>query len=453
MTDDGDFTSYVAARWTHLVRSLVALGLPLGVAETCAADALSRCHDDWDERDGWADLDVHVARELFEAWERRRDPWWERPVPVEESEALADGGWSAVEPVLDRMPEAERRGLVLREVAGLGAEQAREVTGVEPPHADPAVVGDLRAVLDALPVDPPHVEAMISSSRSRLRRRRTVSLGAALALVLIGGGIAALVLDDRERGGGGSTDLAPVDSVRQFNASPIAFYADGSLFLPRAKVELQDVRQLAEWNGGAVYLDVSGNLATVTEDGERRLIEALGPEGSFAVSDFQERLVWIDPDGPELVDYDLAAGERVLEVPLPAAATMTLLEGNRAYFTTDEGYFLVELADGAVRRATDWRLPGELDRNGRFVLTRESGWAIGSRVRLIDTATGRPVPLRLAEPTAVSAAGFAPDGAVILLVEPAGASISEVRRCAAPYDYCPRIAFFTSGGARAVLAR
>jgi hypothetical protein len=453
MTDDRDFTSYVAARWTQLVRSLFALGAPLHHAHESAAVAVSRCHDDWDERDEWGDLDVHVFRELLETWERRRAGWWERPVGPEEAEALADGGWAEVEAVLDRMTVPKRRALVLREVAGLGIDQARALAGVDPGHPDPEVLANLLGVLDLLPVDPPRIEAMIALSKGRRTRRMLVSLSAGLAVLAIAGVVTAVVLRHDDAGNDSSDGFGPVRSEQKFNPSPIAYYADGHLHLARSQVAVPDLREFASWNEGAVYLDLRGNLATVTGDGERALIEALGAEGSFAVSDLEDRVVWIDPDASELVDYDLVSEERVLEVELPSSSRLVLLEGQRAYLTSDEGFFAVELQDGAIHQAVDRRLPGELDRDGRYVLTREGGGAATSRVRLTDTTTGAQVRLDIDDPGHVSAARFAPDGAVILLVEPPTAQISEVRRCEVPFDRCPRIGFYPAGGARAVLAK
>ncbi len=51
----------------------------------------------------------------------------------------------------------------------------------------------------------------------------------------------------------------------------------------------------------------------------------------------------------------------------------------------------------------------------------------------------------------MSAARFAADGSVMLLVEPPGARVSEVQRCEAPYDECRLVAFFPPGGARSLL--
>src|ERR1044072_3787724 len=116
MTDERDFTSYVTARWAQLVRCLVAAGAPLGAAHRGAAETLSRCHDDWDDRDERSDLDVHVARALFDRWEPRRDAWWTVPVSDEDAEALEAAGWPDLEARLDTINPADRQALVISEV-------------------------------------------------------------------------------------------------------------------------------------------------------------------------------------------------------------------------------------------------------------------------------------------------------------------------------------------------
>jgi len=454
MTDDRDFASYVAARWPLLVRCLVTVGAPLDAAHRTAEESLSRCHDDWDDRDEWADLEVHVLRELFDRWDRPRDAWWERPMGEAEADALAEVDWSEIEAGLDRMSVPKRQALALREVAGLSPDQVRAVTGVEPGRHNPTLVADLVAALDLLPVDPPRIEAMIAASAHRKGSRRMISLAAVVGLVAIAGVVTLLVLRHEDPAPEESpAEFGPVESVPGFNASPIAWYAGGKLYLPHAQMDVADVREFAQWEEGAVYLDLRGDLVTVTEDGERDLLASLGPDGSFAVDDFDDRVVWIDPSGPELVDYNLETDERRLEVPLDEPARVVFIEGQRAYITSDASFLAVELVGGAVHPAVDRRLPGELDRDGRFVLTREGGGAATSRVRLNDTATGRPVPLDIDEPRHVSAARFAPDGAVIMLVEPPDAEISEIHRCEPPYDECRRIAYYPSGGARSLLAR
>ena len=101
----------------------------------------------------------------------------------------------------------------------------------------------------------------------------------------------------------------------------------------------------------------------------------------------------------------------------------------------------------------DWRLPGELDRDGAFALTQEGAGAATARIRLYDTETSRPVPLDIDEPRSVTAARFAPDGSVVLILEPPAVQVSELHRCAWPYGECVLVAWFPAGGAASLLPR
>ncbi len=457
MTDDLDFTSYVTARWAQLVRCLVAIGVPLGLAHEVAADTLSRVHDEWDARDEWADIDVHVLRDLFDRWDRRRDAWWERPPSESDAEDLAEAGWPDVEAQLDRMDADDRRALVLGAVVGLAPDQVSEVIGARVRRLEHAGIPELLPTVELVPVDPPPVEALIAASAGRRRGRRRSSIGAALALVLVAGLVTLLVVtrdDDPVTDDEGPERFATVESVAYANPSPIAWYADGTLYLPKTQVDVNDVREFAQWGDGAVYLDLRGNLITVDRDGVRIRIATLGLQASFAVFDDQDKAVWVDPAVPELVVYDLVSDERVLVRELSEQSSrIVLVEEGLAYLTYGENFIQVDLGDGLIKPADDVRLPGELDRLGQYALTREGGGAATSRVRLYDLRTTRPVPLDLEKPRSVSAARFAPDGSVLLLVEAPRARISEVRRCAQPFGHCRLVAFFPAGGARSLLPR
>jgi len=452
MTDDRDFASYVSARWTQLVRCLIAVGAPLQSAHGGAAETLSHCHDGWAARDEWVDLDVHVFRDLLDRWDGRRDAWWERPVPDSDTEALTEAEWPEVEAQLDRMGVADRRALVLGPVAGLGPEQVREVLG-ENATTDAALAEEVIRVIELVPVDPPPLEAMIAASERRRRRRRGVSVASGVALVVVAGVVTALVLGRPDPPGAEREEaLPPVRSLPYYNPSPIAWYAAGTLYLPDSRVSLRDVRAFSEWDEGAVYLDVSGNLVSVTGDGKRAHIATLGASSTFGVHPIVDQVVWVDPDAAELVVYDLDARARHLESPLEDDRSRILSVGGRgALLASDDELFEVDLEDGSFQPIADLRLPGELDRHGQFVLTREGGGAATARVRLYDTGTGRPIPLDVGQPRSVTAARFGPDGSVILLVEPPSARVSEVRRCVPPYDVCQLDAFFPAGGARALL--
>jgi hypothetical protein len=273
MTDERDFTSYVTARWAQLVRCLVAAGAPLGAAHRGAAETLSSCHDDWDDRDEWSDLDVHVVRDLFDRWERRRDEWWTLPVSDEDTEALEAAGWPDLEARLDQLTPADRQALVITEVLGLGPDQVRSVTRTETRPQGRQFGAELHAALDLLAVDPPPIDAMVAASRQRRRRRRTASIAVVAAIAVVAGLVATLVVrHDSEPEKGSTERFATVRSVPYDNPSPIAWYAGGTFYLPHSQLAVRDVRAFAQWRDGAVYLDVRGNLLTVSAKGDRARI-------------------------------------------------------------------------------------------------------------------------------------------------------------------------------------
>ena len=78
-SDDG-FTSYMAARWPTLVRSLVTLGCEPHEAEDVAQSALLRCYASWERVCRADDLDAYVFRTMLNVWNknRRRRWWWIR---------------------------------------------------------------------------------------------------------------------------------------------------------------------------------------------------------------------------------------------------------------------------------------------------------------------------------------------------------------------------------------
>lgn len=484
MRDDRDFTSYVTARWTQLVRCLFAAGAPLAAAHRGAAETLSRCHDEWAARDEWVDLDVHVFRDLLDRWDRRRDAWWERPTPASDTEAVVEAGWPEVEAALDRMSVPDRRALVLREAAGLSPEQVLEVTGGEGGAPDPGRAPDLFGVLELVPVDAPPIDAMIAVSERRRRRRRAGSIAGGVALVAVAGLVTALVLrqpdPDVER-----NEFPPVRSLPFPNPVPAAWYAAGTLYLPRTLLELRDVREFAQLGDGAVYLDLRGNLVSVTGDGERELITTLGADSTFAVSDADRKLIWVDSDGPELVVHDLATGAAVVRRPLDEQARVIAVDGGRAYLAADGRELAVDLDDGrveatpseglldvadgvravqdgetafVVRRAgaAELRLEGteaQLDPRGRRALAWVGGGPGEGELRLYDTERGRRIDPAWVDPTSVAAAGFGPEGSVIIVNEPPGSRIVEVRVCQDLERVCPLITFYPAGAARAVLPR
>ncbi len=452
MTDDRDFASYVVVRWTPLVRSLVALGAPLARAHRLAEQALSSGHDDWDDRDMWADVDVHVVGELLDRFDRDRDAWWEEPVPVSDAEELTESGWPQLEAKLDQMTVPDRQALVLRAVAGLSEEQVSELTGADGLRSDAPPADEVRDALERVPVEPPRVESMIAASARRTRRRRGVSLAGVVGLLVVAGAVTALALRDS----GPDTELSPVPSVRYDNPSPVAWYAAGTLYLPHSHVPLPDVVEFAQWDDGAVYLDIRGNLVAVTAAGARQRIASPGPDATFAVSGSADTVAWVEPDRSEVVLGDLDSGQRLEATPLPAARSRIVSADGRGALLIAEGEaFEIDLTDGSMAPTVDPRLPGELDRHGQLVLAREAGGGPAARIRLHDTSTAVPLqlPLPTQETRSVRAARFAPDGSVMLLIELSGSRAAQIRRCTPPYDHCRLVTVFPTGGARSLLAK
>ena len=68
--DDSEFTTYLAARWPALVRTLVLLGHPEPDAHAIALDGLVRIYPDWHRVSREEDVDVAVYREVLDARDR-----------------------------------------------------------------------------------------------------------------------------------------------------------------------------------------------------------------------------------------------------------------------------------------------------------------------------------------------------------------------------------------------
>ena len=141
MDGDGDFSSYMVARWPGLIRTLVLLDCRYADAERVARDGLSRCHDSWAKDRDSDDIDVHVYRVVLErlAQLRKRERH-DRPAGDTEPPLLLDPTQAdpaqrlalrrALEDGLSQMPPEERTVLVLRFVAELSPVQVADVLDV-----------------------------------------------------------------------------------------------------------------------------------------------------------------------------------------------------------------------------------------------------------------------------------------------------------------------------------
>ena len=129
-----DFTTYVAARWTTLVRSAVFLGCSLEEAQDLVQTTLMKSYVAWGRVSRADDRDGYVYRVLLNAFrDSRRRRWWgERPTAdlpdtdarTHSPDATADVDVAdAVHRALDGLDPQFREVVVLRYFANLGEQQ------------------------------------------------------------------------------------------------------------------------------------------------------------------------------------------------------------------------------------------------------------------------------------------------------------------------------------------
>ena len=303
MRGERDFEAYATARGAAVVRGLLLLGLDLPEAEDTAAAALGSLRSDWRDVGRAADPDVVLWATVLAVDARRRHRRREPPA--------ADG----------LVAQA------LRGPAGLEELQACEVLGVSVPR--------LRALLATVApetdeVDGPSVLA-VPYARVRAvsvqRRRRTwlLTAGVVAVTVLVVG--LAYQVSRPEPVLRPGDDLPAVATTQQDNPSEVVWWADGTLHLADAAVEVGDVQRLVAAGRGAAYVDGDGRLVAVTPDGHRTLLGRPTARSSLVSSPRLGLVAWTDdsvPDEPRIVVWDVDAGERVSGVVTsPRARTIT----------------------------------------------------------------------------------------------------------------------------------
>jgi RNA polymerase sigma-70 factor (sigma-E family) len=137
MDHDADFSHYAAARWRTLVRTGVLLGCNVADAEDLAQQTLLRCYLKWASVARAANRDAYVARlQLNLLRQSRRRRWWgehaseQLPEPASADVTSRVDDADALTRALRRLPEAQRRAVVLRHYLHLTEQQIAEATGV-----------------------------------------------------------------------------------------------------------------------------------------------------------------------------------------------------------------------------------------------------------------------------------------------------------------------------------
>ena len=131
-----DFSDYVAARRTALVRSAVLLGCPQPDAEDVVQAALLKAFRHWRKVVRADRPEAYVYRILLTTLADARARHWNGETPTERlPEALGDADPSlgiTVRRALDAMPLEQRQVLVLRYYADLSEREIADLLGVAP---------------------------------------------------------------------------------------------------------------------------------------------------------------------------------------------------------------------------------------------------------------------------------------------------------------------------------
>ena len=239
MSVDEDFADFVRARWSSLYRLAYLLAASPTGAEDLLQTTLEKAYVNWRRIGQMEYPEAYVRRMLANTLVSSRRRAWHRERPTDTLPEVA--GDSAEMPVLDRsllwplvcaLPDRQRAVIVLRYYEDLSEAQIAEALGCAPgtvksqassgDRGAPSsrgrggrgrgggrvmTLGDqLRAVLsqeaDMQYATPPDVDRLIIGGRQRRRHRNLARAGgAALALVLVGGGAYAVTPGRRRRPG------------------------------------------------------------------------------------------------------------------------------------------------------------------------------------------------------------------------------------------------------------
>lgn len=139
MTQEEEFTEYVAARWPRLVRSAVLMGCTRAEAEDIVQSALTKCLLNWGRVWAADDRDAYVHKVVINTFTSARRRRWvgERPMATV-PESIADDQLSAYDAAdalsrsLGRLTADQRRCVVLRYYAHLTEQQMAAVLDVPP---------------------------------------------------------------------------------------------------------------------------------------------------------------------------------------------------------------------------------------------------------------------------------------------------------------------------------
>ncbi|QYJ05260.1 SigE family RNA polymerase sigma factor [Nocardioides panacisoli] len=139
MDRNAEFSAYVAARWSRLVRAAVLLGCSQVEAEDVVQTALMRCLIHWSKVQRAEDRDAYVHRIVVNTFtSSRRRRWTREKATADMPEASTPDQTSSIDTAdavlrsLDRLSGDQRTAVVLRYYAHLSEHQMAVVLGVAP---------------------------------------------------------------------------------------------------------------------------------------------------------------------------------------------------------------------------------------------------------------------------------------------------------------------------------
>lgn len=452
MGDGTDFSSYLAARWPAIVRSLVLLGSTPERAEADALEGIVRGRSSWERERREGDVDVWVYRTVLEARGRGADP------PVLQGPGIVDPTivdldervvlLAELEAALAALPPEQREVLVLHFVAELDTAQVAEVLGVgleavETRLREPVPPAVFHDASEAIPLHPAPVGTVAALVRARRRRRvrwTAGGLAAALAVVASATWVGTRPADD---------DLPEPDVIRVANPADVAWYANRALHLADVTVELPQLAEMVEVPDGVVYADRDGRVVLVDGDGALTGLGRTDPGTPIAGSGERGWVTWLDADGsPGLVVFDTLARREIARLPVAEGAVPIAIDQDKIYYSQGREAFAWttgqeeptreprdELLDvsSAVRvtRFSDSSVmitqplfdievtvPGvgaQVSPDGDHVLTRVD-FEQADEVRVYEAATGDQVQLDISSLDVAVAAGFGPDHTVTFVM-------------------------------------
>jgi len=137
LSAEDDFSEYVAARWSRLVRSAILLGCSTAEAEDLVQSALERCLTRWRKVQKAHDRDAYVHKILLNTFTGSRRRKWTTEVAMAETpdrpypdQTAAVDRTDAVQRGLDRLPYDQRAAVVLRFYSHLTEQQMAAVLNV-----------------------------------------------------------------------------------------------------------------------------------------------------------------------------------------------------------------------------------------------------------------------------------------------------------------------------------